>query len=838
MAYVTTRKNPENEILLLFPIPFYTSSHIYYEEDLEQLGVDRVLDGLTEEVRHTILNHARTLANVQPELAFHFLLKFQQLLQSIRLEDLGRWVSLALDIYDSHGLEPSRDFVLGLDRHPVFQQNWGMGLAFQEVYGVLLHYLHALGREDISLESGRVHYTDIQTIYVPERVFFHSDKRLNFSLYKIMVTHKWAQIKMGTYFLDMSRLEELRRALKEQYGRPLPPNLPSDLAYFLHLFPNPELAADLFLLGDTLRIERWFADHLPGLYRDLSQIKKHLAARRSPGQDLSPRNRLMEAVVSGFLTDSPCPTEGISHKGKIPSPLMGEGKGGGACTFPPPLYPLPPGEGRAVAGQRVVDASILETAQRVRDLLSTCKESGKSVEDVAKVVAEAYSVFHTLPEPYQALEKVPYVGELLPEEAERGRRKRRASTRLKFRTELAKMVCDLPEPQDVRIEVPATEPEPLGGKTPQQQEFPRHRLDSLLLDGNPVPIPEGMRKIIEEIYEDLGSIPSSYLAVSDDMSGHYFRSLCGPADEVLPEGAQGTGYVLPEHGENIHVLDEWDHRRQGYRKRWAVMRETTAPAGSLQFAEEVLARYRGMIQQIKRQFERIRMGQSLLRRQKDGDNVDLDAALEAFSDRAAGLYPSEKVFVRLSRNKRDIATAFLIDLSGSTSGWINDMERTALLILSEAMQVLQDRFAIYGFSGRTRKRCELFRIKGFDEPYGDTVKRRVANLRALEYTRLGPPIRHLTKLLGETESRTRLLITLSDGKPDDYDGYNGDYGIEDTRQALIEAKRKGIHPFCITIDKAEHSYLSHMYGAANYVFIDDLAKLPVKIPEIYRKLTT
>jgi nitric oxide reductase NorD protein len=347
-----------------------------------------------------------------------------------------------------------------------------------------------------------------------------------------------------------------------------------------------------------------------------------------------------------------------------------------------------------------------------------------------------------------------------------------------------------------------------------------------------------MRKLIEEIYEDLGSIPSSYLAVSDDMSGHYFRSLCRPADDVLPEHAQGTGYVLPEQGENIHVLDEWDHRRQGYRKRWAVLRETTAPSGGLQFAEETLAQYRGMIRQIKRQFERIRMGQTLLRRQKHGDNVDLDAAVEAFSDRTAGLYPSEKLFVRLSRNKRDIAVAFLIDLSGSTSGWINDMERTALLILSEAMQVLQDRFAIYGFSGRTRRRCELFRIKGFDEPYGDTVKRRVANLRALEYTRLGPPIRHLTNLLSGVESRTRLLITLSDGKPDDYDGYNGDYGIEDTRQALIEAKRKGIHPFCITIDKAEHSYLSHMYGAVNYVFIDDLAKLPVKIPEIYRKLTT
>jgi len=658
---------------------------------------------------------------------------------------------------------------------------------------VLLHYLHALGREDISLEEGSVHYTDIETIYVPDRIFLHSDKHLNFLLYKIMVTHKFAQIRLGTYFLNMSKLKELQLLLKEQYHRAIPPNLPSDLAQFLNLFPNPRLAEDLFLLGDTLRIERWFADNLPGLYRDLCNMKKELGRQRRSPQSLPPRSQVMEGVARDLLS------------------------------------------GGQSAG---VESPLQETATRVRDILLTCYEPGKRVEDVAEAVAKAYALLHVLPEPYQAIEKAPYIGELRPDEAERGRRRRRASTRLKFRNELAKMVCDLPELQEVRIEVPVGEPEVLGGKTPQQQEFQNDMLNYLLLDGNPAPVPEAMRKIIEEIYEDLGSIPSSYLAVSDDMSGHFFRSLCKPADDVLPEHAQGTGYVLPEQGENIHVLDEWDHRRQGYRKRWAVLRETTAPSGSLQFAEETLVQYRGMIRQIKRQFERIRMGQTVLRRQKDGDNVDLDAAVGAFTDRAAGLYPSEKVFVRLSRNKRDIAAAFLIDLSGSTSGWINDMERTALLILSEAMQVLQDRFAIYGFSGRTRRRCELFRIKGFDEPYGETVKRRVANLRALEYTRLGPPIRHLTRLLSGVESRTRLLITLSDGKPDDYDGYNGDYGIEDTRQALIEAKRKGIHPFCITIDKAEHHYLSHMYGAVNYVFIDDLAKLPVKIPEIYRKLTT
>jgi nitric oxide reductase NorD protein len=790
MAYVQTRKNKSNPILLLFPLPLYTSCRIYYEEDLEELGIDKVLDGLSEEMSRTILDHARTLANVQPELAFHFLLKFPELLRRIKVEDLDKWVSVALDIYDSKGLDPAREFVLGLEHHPLFIRHWGKGVSFQDVYAILLNYLRALGREEITLEGGSRHYTDIVSIYVPDRISLYPDRGSNFLLYKVMVTHKFAQIKLGTFYLRLSEMEDLERSLRERYGRPVPAHLSSDLSRFIHLFPDERLATDLFVLADTVRIEQWMGDGLPGLYRELRKLKKQLALKREKGRDLSPKTQIVEALHYWWLT-------------------------GSLASFP--------------------DSALNQAASRARDLLLACAQTGKTVEDVAREVARLYELMEGLPGSYQSVGRVAYLGELVPEEAERGRRRRRESVRLQFRHELAKLVNALPEPQEVRIDIPQMKHGRPGDRTPQEQQVP----GQLLIDGNPSPVPEGMQKMIEEIYEDLGCIPSAYLAVSDEMSGHSFRPLCRVAEEdVLPENAQGTGYVLPEHGEGIYALDEWDYRRQGYRKRWAFLRETMAPSGSIEFAEETLSRYRGMILMIKRQFERIRMGRTLLKRQKDGDDVDFDAAVEAFSDRKAGLFPSERVFVKLSRNKRDIATTFLIDLSGSTSGWINDMERAALLIMSEAMQVLQDRFSIYGFSGRTRRRCELFRVKGFDEPYGDGVKRRIANLRALEYTRLGPPIRHLTNLLTGVEAKTRLLITLSDGKPDDYDGYNGDYGIEDTRQALIEAKRLGIHPFCITIDRAEHRYLSHMYGAVNYIFIDDLSKLPFKIPEVYRKLTT
>jgi nitric oxide reductase NorD protein len=129
-------------------------------------------------------------------------------------------------------------------------------------------------------------------------------------------------------------------------------------------------------------------------------------------------------------------------------------------------------------------------------------------------------------------------------------------------------------------------------------------------------------------------------------------------------------------------------------------------------------------------------------------------------------------------------------------------------------------------------------VKRFDEPYGAPVRARIAGIEPHDYTRMGAAIRHLSMLLNAVDARTRLLVTLSDGKPDDYsDEYRGEYGIEDTRQALFEAHRSGIRPFCITIDREARDYLPHMYGAVNWTLVDDVALLPARVASIYRRLT-
>ncbi len=353
----------------------------------------------------------------------------------------------------------------------------------------------------------------------------------------------------------------------------------------------------------------------------------------------------------------------------------------------------------------------------------------------------------------------------------------------------------------------------------------------LTLDGAPVAPPQQVKELLTSIQLDLGEIPDEYLVPAGP--GDYDPSLL--TDRATDPDAVWQGTY---HEAGALFYPEWDYKRQHYRKNWCVMREKEVKPGDPAFHRATLDKYAGLLRGLRKSFEAMRDEDRLEKRQVHGDEVDLDALVEAIADAADGREMSDRLFTRLHRAERNIAVAFMVDMSGSTRGWINEAEREALILLAESLERLGDRYAIYGFSGQTRKRCELFRIKTFDEPYSAEVKARIAGIEAQDYTRMGFAIRHLSKLLNAVQAKTRVLITLSDGKPDDYfDGYRGPYGIEDTRMALVEARRAGIHPFCITIDKEARDYLPHMYGAARYIILDEVRLLPMKVADIYRRLT-
>lgn len=419
-------------------------------------------------------------------------------------------------------------------------------------------------------------------------------------------------------------------------------------------------------------------------------------------------------------------------------------------------------------------------------------------------------------------------GVLRPDAVAAARAARLEKDKARLRVKLAELLEEHAAKQDPETPAPAEKPE--------FEVAPRDENGALdfeiTLDGAPLAPPDDVRQLLTSVYLDFGDIPPEYLVPAGE--GEYDPNLVFDQPEDPDAVWHGT-----YHEKGAELYPEWDHGRQHYRKNWCVMREKAVTPVYDDFVRDTLDRHAGLVRHLRRKFEALRDENRFEKRQAQGDEIDLDALVEALADARDGREMSDRLFVRLHRAERNIAVAFLVDMSGSTKGWINEAEREALILLCEALELLGDRYAIYGFSGTTRKRCELFRIKTFDDRYDDEVKARISGIRPQEYTRMGFALRHMTKLLNQVEAKTRVLVTLSDGRPDDYfDVYRGQYGVEDTRMALLEAARTGIHPFCITLDRDARDYLPHMYGAARYIILDDVRQLPVKVTDIYRRITT
>ncbi len=281
-----------------------------------------------------------------------------------------------------------------------------------------------------------------------------------------------------------------------------------------------------------------------------------------------------------------------------------------------------------------------------------------------------------------------------------------------------------------------------------------------LADGNP-DLPEELVGLASDIINDLGRLPEAYVQTATGLAGGGIHRQEGAVAESANVPVAGAAYSY----------NEWDYRRGGYRDAWCSLYEKTLqPVGS-NFVATTLQKYRSQHKRLLRQFAMLRPSRRVVRRRRHGDDIDLDALIEALCDTQAGLPPSDRLFTRSLRIERDITALFLVDMSNSTEGWISVALKEALVLLAEALEAVGDSYGIYGFSGMRRSRSDLYHIKHPEEAYGIVVQQRIAAITPREYTRMGPPIRHLTKKLLGSPSKIRLLVVISDGKPEDYDNF-------------------------------------------------------------------
>jgi nitric oxide reductase NorD protein len=291
----------------------------------------------------------------------------------------------------------------------------------------------------------------------------------------------------------------------------------------------------------------------------------------------------------------------------------------------------------------------------------------------------------------------------------------------------------------------------------------------------------------------------------------------------------------------IHLYPEWDYSRGAYHPAHCRVIAEPATTEGEEWAPDAAARHR--LRRVRRQFEALRPRRRTLHAQPDGEELDLSALVRALADRRAGLPGSERVYSSAREVQRDLAAAVLVDVSLSTDSWVEDrrvldIEKEALLALVGGLDACGDENAVFTFTSRRREQVWLRTVKEFDEPLNATVIRRIQALKPGHYTRMGAAVRHVAQRLAERPQSRRLLLLLTDGKPNDADHYEGRYAVEDTRKAIREARRAGTRVFGITVDREARDYFPTTFGPGAYAIFPHIARLPTALPAIYRQLVT
>ncbi len=303
------------------------------------------------------------------------------------------------------------------------------------------------------------------------------------------------------------------------------------------------------------------------------------------------------------------------------------------------------------------------------------------------------------------------------------------------------------------------------------------------------------------------------------------------------QGGQGGEKGIP--------YPEWDYREGRYKRNWSWVQEKPLAESNLAEANRLTSQYAMALKRLKKAIQSQKPTRPAPKiRQFEGDDIDLNAAVSFVAEQRAGMSPLPAIYRRREIKQRDISVTLLADMSTSImqhlpegGGRLVDRIRAGVLLFAESMEEVGDPYSIAGFCSKYRDNVTYYTIKNFDEPFTQQVKSVIGGMSGRLATRMGAAIRHATARFAGVESRRRLLLILSDGRPEDYDdGGDRRYLHEDTRVAVKEAVARGVHPYCITVDTMANQYLPQIFGPGHYLVLDHINSLPNKLPEIYLRL--
>ena len=352
----------------------------------------------------------------------------------------------------------------------------------------------------------------------------------------------------------------------------------------------------------------------------------------------------------------------------------------------------------------------------------------------------------------------------------------------------------------------------------------------------------------EEQGEDEGETAQNAES-GDQQDGGKHKEVAGYGDSTGTSARSANRNEAPQQSGSAAdkgvPYPEWDYREQRYKRNWAWVQEKKLAESNTAEANRLERHYSNALKRLKKAIQAQKPARlAPLLRQLDGDDMDINAVVGYIAEKQAGRSPKPAIYRRREMRQREIAVTLLADMSTSImqhlpegGGRLVDRVRAGVLLFAESMEEVGDAYSIAGFCSKYRDNVSYYTIKSFEQPLSEDVRSQIGGMSGRLATRMGAAIRHATARFEQVESRRRLLLILSDGRPEDYDdGGDRRYLHEDTRMAVKEAVARGVHPFCITVDTMANQYLPQIFGKGHYLVLDHINSLPNKLPEIYFRL--
>ena len=815
-----------------------------------------------------ILDLSETLLAASPDSVPHFLRSLNDVLGRITINQLDTWFRHGLELLKENPESGIAFFKVESNTSVSMLDTLSSSLELERVKGIIKLYCSALSgssievldtqelvRKNIGWIDEDSASTDGTKVFLPPVVDHYPSKQDNFAWFKVVSTHQVGHLEFGSFSYDFQKpsslFEDRRFQLEEEVLarrsipmladsdeiEPGPGQSLTDIGRFLNLFDNRRLAFDIFTVLEDCRLDFRINVEYPGIRRAAKRVQDEALANRPNITEMALQEAMVELLIHMSLeqfTDLPVPVE------------------------------------------------YEEAAVVLARILHQLRTASATVEDTSEATLRAYEIITRVPNETQSEDQ--WEPEDLEEPGD--------FSEEEYEDLLERLQANMDASGEGGEGDPYDSPDPVdyrGDFKPEMVQLLTMLQSDQGMDGEGEPI---SKEMLEQMLQESAELEldAEQGDITNSMS-MFAQNLMKEAGTPPPNSEPGQGYGPLLHDDDqggelearepkTYAYDEWDFRAGDYKPRWCIVKEKNVEEGDLNFYNDSLRNYMALSNHIKRQFELI-MPESFRKiyRLIDGEDIDLNAAIEAWADLRMQVPPDDKIYWHRNRARRDVAVVFLLDMSASTAEaidegrqvvddrdapddpveymvWLRrrreglvrrnykriiDLEKESTSLLIQALESIGDTYGIYGFSGYGRENVEFYVIKDIAEGFGDKIKRRIDKITPLHATRMGAAIRHAITKLENQDATTKILFLISDGRPQDRgysrEGVEKEYAVHDTHMALLEAKRQDITPFCLTVDKAGHDYLKSMCGDMGYEVLGDIWALPERLPMLYRKLT-